>query len=177
VEPKTYVQGSEADTTDTSVSSKYVSTGAAMAFIALLLVAKFSGGPDYSCALLSCPTRMLCRQLLTPFHACSAPPLLRRQPAAPERVHPHVLPMNGEGAMRCKEKKSRRAPNRHPSASDCQPCALCCTRPTPLSWDLAGATAGMQTSASEAGSQHGPAGTSTDSCSAHTSAGTHRAAA
>ena len=50
MEPKLYVEGSDADTTDTSVSSKYVSTGAAMAFVALLLVAKFSGGADYSYA-------------------------------------------------------------------------------------------------------------------------------
>lgn len=48
VEPKTYVQGSDADTTDTAVSNKYVATGAAMTLVLMLLVAKFSGGTDYS---------------------------------------------------------------------------------------------------------------------------------
>ena len=48
VEPKTYVQGSENDTTDTGVAQRYVATGAFMTLVLVLLVAKFSGGPDYS---------------------------------------------------------------------------------------------------------------------------------
>ena len=48
VEPKTYVAGSSADKTDTSVANKYVATGAAMALALGLLVARFSTPPDYS---------------------------------------------------------------------------------------------------------------------------------
>jgi hypothetical protein len=48
VEPKTYVAGSSADKTDTSVANKYVATGAAMAVVLGLLVATFSVPPDYS---------------------------------------------------------------------------------------------------------------------------------
>lgn len=50
VEPKTYLAGSSADKTDTSVSNKYVATGAAMALVLGLLVARFSGPADYSYA-------------------------------------------------------------------------------------------------------------------------------
>jgi hypothetical protein len=48
VEPKTYVAGSSADKTDTSVANKYVGTGAAMALVLGLLVARFSSPPDFS---------------------------------------------------------------------------------------------------------------------------------
>ncbi len=50
MEPKTYVAGSSADKTDTSVANKYVATGAAMALVLGLLVARFSSPVDYSYA-------------------------------------------------------------------------------------------------------------------------------
>jgi hypothetical protein len=48
VEPKTYVAGSSADKTDTSVANLYVGAGAAMALALALLVARFSSPVDYS---------------------------------------------------------------------------------------------------------------------------------
>ena len=48
VEPKTYVAGSSADKTDTSVANKYVAVGAGMALALGLLVARFSAPVDYS---------------------------------------------------------------------------------------------------------------------------------